>query len=203
MLFRIRTSVLAQNKCNYSSKEFTTLLEPELNNHTATLSVQMAPLTCGQQVTKWLTSASTLTPSQVCAGLYCTLYCLYVYRMKQCSHDLSASQQTNRRNNEDPNNTRVIASDTSILDFSVVVASSTDSVGVAVDTDRGGGGGGAMSRVQGCLFKRWVDRIVLKVHLSVSLKSRECSIPPVYGCVGGWRSWGLFKSVNVVDRFMV
>lgn len=65
--------------------------------------------------------------------------------MKQCSHYLSASQQTNRRNNEDPNNTRVIASDTSILDFSVVVASSTDSVGVAVDKDRGGDG--AMSRV--------------------------------------------------------
>lgn len=50
MSIRIRTSVLAKNKCNYSSKEFTTLpdQEPELNNHTATLSVQMAPLTCGQ-----------------------------------------------------------------------------------------------------------------------------------------------------------
>lgn len=60
--------------------------------------------------------------------------------MKQRSHYLSASQQTNRRNNEDPNNTRVIASDTSILDFSVDVASS-------IRTGRGGGGG-AMSRVQ-------------------------------------------------------
>lgn len=77
-----------------------------------------------------------------------------VHGIKQRSHYLSASQQTNRRNNEDPNNTRVIASDTSILNFSVVT-SSTDSVGVAVDTDRGGGGGGgAMSRVQGCLFKQ-------------------------------------------------
>lgn len=135
--------------------------------------------------------------------LYCTLHCLYVSRMKQRSHYLSASQQTNRRNNEDPNNTRVIASDTSILDFSVV-ASSTDSVGVAVDTDRGGGG--AMSRVQGCLFKQWVDRIALKVHQHIWVclfkKSRMFNTSCVWVCwwfAGG----GLFKSVNVFDRFML
>lgn len=40
------------------------------------------------------------------------------------------------------------------------------------------------------------------IYESVSLKSRECSILPEYGCVGGLPEGSLFKSVNVVDRFM-